>query len=115
MGYSMSQVNSSFFMKAENKRKALDSLKSLYDLEDCKVFEDAMDYSDWNVEVDENYNVVKISFEAEKLHDDYDIFVAIAPFVETGSFIEMLGEDGRRWRWLFNGKTCEEKFAKTVW
>jgi len=115
MGYSMSQVGSKFFVKAENKHKAFESLQELYSLEDCKVFEDAMDYLNWNVEVDKNYNVVKVDFMAENLRDDYEIFEAISPFVESGSFIEMLGEDGRRWRWLFNGETCKEKFARIVW
>lgn len=55
------------------------------------------------------------SFEGEKSGSDFDMFQAIAPFVKAGSCIEMLGEDGERWRWVFDGATCRELYCTTVW
>ena len=69
----------------------------------------------WEVEEDEDHNIISINFCGEKSGDDLILFDAIAPFVEPGSMIEMLGEDGAKWRWIFDGKTCEEKYAKIVW
>lgn len=34
---------------------------------------------------------------------------------EPGSYIEMRGEDGALWRWVFDGKTCKEITAKITW
>lgn len=56
--------------------------------------------------------VLGISFDGEKLGDDQILFDAIAPFVEPGSFIEMVGEDGCIWRWYFDGKECDEQTAE---
>lgn len=39
----------------------------------------------------------------------------IAEFVEAGSYIEMSGEEGRRWRWVFDGKTCKQVFPVLTW
>ncbi len=66
----------------------------------------------WNIELDEEGNVVGIQFEAEKIGDEDALFGAIAPFVKAGSYIDMHGEDGARWRWAFDGTKCEHKSAK---
>lgn len=50
-----------------------------------------------------------INFEREKIGDEQILFNAIAPFVEPGSYIEMVGEDGTIWRWYFDGKECHEQ------
>ena len=54
-------------------------------------------------------------FSGEKLGDDYSFFFTIAPFVEDGSYIEMLGEDGDKWRWIFKDGKCNEKYPKVEW
>jgi len=36
--------------------------------------------------------------------DLINFFEVIAPFVEAGSFIKMMGTEGGAWRWIFNGK-----------
>lgn len=53
-------------------------------------------------------------FSGEKLGDDYDLFRLIAPYINDGC-IEMSGEDGERWRWIFKDGKCEEKFPEIVW
>ena len=60
-------------------------------------------------------NIHCLTFNGEKSGSDFILFKAIAPFVEAGGCIEMEGEDGLQWRWLFDGKTCTEQYAKTVW
>lgn len=40
-----------------------------------------------------------------KIGDEETFFAAIAPVVEDGSFIDVRGEDGGEWRWMWeNGK-----------
>jgi hypothetical protein len=41
--------------------------------------------------------------------------MAIAPYVEENSYIEMVGEDGDRWRWVFKNGKCEEKYPEVIW
>jgi hypothetical protein len=70
----------------------------------------------WDVDIEsDDGDAVGIMFEGEKYGDDPKLFDALAPFVEAGSYIEMLGEDGGRWRWIFDGHTCIEKQATITW
>jgi len=56
--------------------------------------------------------ITGIYFNGEKFDGtEHEMFNSIAPFVEAGSYIEMLGEGGEIWRWVFDGETCEEKAA----
>jgi hypothetical protein len=67
----------------------------------------------WQIYTDKaSENVTSISFEGEKLGDEQILFNALAPYVEPDSYIEVDGEDSNRWRWVFNGKTCEEISAE---
>lgn len=54
-------------------------------------------------------------FLGEKSGDDLTMFCAIAPFVRAGDYIEMDGEDGARWRWVFDGATCHEVTPHVTW
>jgi hypothetical protein len=62
-----------------------------------------------------NPNVIGISFMGEGYSNDIEMFNILAPFVEEGSFIEMSGEDGSIWRWVFDGQTCQEKQPEVKW
>lgn len=53
-------------------------------------------------------------FDGEKLGDDLYIFEAIADLVEP-SYIEYYGEDGDRFRFVFDGKTCKEVYPRIEW
>lgn len=46
-------------------------------------------------------------FCGEKLGDDIDIFEILAPYIHKG-YIEMQGEDGDSWRWIFDGDKVNE-------
>ena len=80
-----------------------------------KSISDAM--SDWRypVTLDETGSVVSIDFDGEKIGDENVMFAAIAPFVAKGSFLELQGEDGALWRWVFDGKAMREVQAKISW
>jgi len=60
----------------------------------------------------EDFYITDILFEGEKIGNESSFFKAIAPFVKEGSFIEMVGEDGEKWRWVFENGQCVEKQAK---
>jgi hypothetical protein len=123
MGYCITQVDSSFKIKEENLKPAYKAvkeqmadrayhwnsegwMKGLRDL--VAVLEE------WRYEAeldDETGDIVGLQFSGEKLGDEFQLFQVIAPFVEAGSYLEISGEDGTVWRWVFNGTTCEEKYA----
>lgn len=131
MGYCMEQANSRFTIKAENKLGALQALRKLdvktasgdhfswmngCDPSTWKCLGDAM--ADWRYEIDDDgddEDITQIEFTGEKLGSDTFMFNAIAPFVEPHSFIEMHGEDGAMWRWVFDGKCCREVDAEVRW
>jgi hypothetical protein len=49
------------------------------------------------------------TFAGEKLGAEDEFFDAIAQFVSDESYIEMVGEDGKRWRWVFKESEVVEK------
>lgn len=53
--------------------------------------------------------------ENEKWGDDEKLFNTIGPFVNDGGCIEILGEDGAGWRYLFNGIVTKRQDSITVW
>jgi hypothetical protein len=127
MGYCMTQRDSNFAIKAEDKEKALEAIKELAGKEtihdgsgkhfawvgtevfvNASTLNEAMDEWRWEIVEDEDGNVLDIYFSGEKLGDDKILFDAIAPYVKEGSYIEMSGEDGYLWRWSFDGKSCVE-------
>ncbi len=96
-------------------------------LENAKTLKEFMDEWRWEITLNDEVkvesdvpiaipsDVTDIQFTGEKIGDDETLFNAIAPFVEKGSYIQMSGEDGESWRWVFNGKTCESLAPKISW
>ena len=124
MGYYMNQRDSNFYIKRKNVGAAHDALKCIGDVSwaDSSVLKmsrslaEAFDELRWRIEIDDDGNVDGIYFKGEKAGgDELVYFDAIAPYVKKGSFIEMAGEDGSMWRWVFNGKKCDEITPKIEW
>lgn len=126
MGYCISQNEAKFSMKADNKVPAFKALKAAASdksfcwinpatVKGCRTLEELMDECRWDLDENDDGDVIGIAFSGEKAGDDLKLFNALAPYVEAGSFIEMQGEDGALWRWVFDGKTCVEKTAKVSW
>jgi len=127
----MQQKGSEFSIKKENFEKALAAIKALAnetgkmgggsssgerwfawtttnEYVEAETLTDALEAWRWEPDFDEEGNINNIYFNGEKLGDDTVLFKAITPFVEEGSFIEMSGEDGSIWRWVFEDGTCHE-------
>lgn len=138
MGYCISQRGGSFAILAENKAAALTATKRLapignrsgggggggkrwfmwmnnHDLTKASSLEEMLKWWRYEPKVTERGDIAGLSFIGEKAGEEKYLWDAIAPFVEAGSYIEMQGEDGAMWRWVFDGKTCEEVQAKVVW
>ncbi len=57
-----------------------------------------------------------LRFTGDKLLAEHHlILAALARFIRPDSFLEMQGEDGQRWRWVFNGHTCIMEFPRITW
>lgn len=82
---------------------------------DTDDIEKIFDIWRWAISLDDDGNIVDIGFRGEKSGDDNMLFQAIAPYVKEGSYIEMRGEDGAMWRWVFKNKTCGEIYPKIEW
>jgi hypothetical protein len=54
-------------------------------------------------------------FSGEKWGDDEILYTAISPFVEDGAAIEIHGEDGRQWRYLFEAGKYSKQIARISW
>ena len=52
------------------------------------------------------------TFVGENYGDDKLLFDAIAPYVENDSYIQMHGEDGDLWRWIFKDEKFKQVSAK---
>lgn len=124
MGYCASMVDSSFHIAAEDKQKALVAAKGMKehyhwvsqgDIQGSRTLEELLDTWGYDVEVDDEGNIKDISFNSEKLGDEAKMFEVIAPFVKSGSFIEMQGEDGALWRWTFKNGEMKEITPTIEW
>ena len=137
MGYDVSQVDSKFFMSHKNKVKALEALKrtatrksemrggdsngnkwfSFTDMDYIKDvhLEDALEKFGLAVETNGDNDIISISVEGYKLGQEDIALEAIAPWVKSGSYIEMSGEDGCLWRWTFENKKFAEVEVKISW
>lgn len=140
MGYCISQRNSKFHIAAKDVPLALKAIHNLADSErkfgsggtnasgewvrhwswvdqsykTSPDFISAMRCWLWEVDEDSIGDISDIRFGGEKIGDEIHLFNAIAPYVESGSFIEMEGEDGVIWRWFFKDGRMEEQEGTVV-
>lgn len=123
MGYYMDQRETKFKFKNGTDKEILSAIKNVVNegkvsswvdknvVNKSTTFEDAIGECRWEYyKIDET-----LWFEGEKLGDDYNLFCAVAPFVEDGSYIEMSGEDGCLWRWVFENGKCKEIYPTITW
>ena len=127
MGYCIEQLDQVFFISGEhNPNTIIDAVRNAFnkekigwvrknELDDIKNLDELFECFRWEIEYT-NTDINYIYFVGEKLGDDIDFFLnVIAQYVKDGSYIEMLGEDGDRWRYLFKDGKMIEKMAKTLW
>ncbi len=136
MGYHISMMDSKFRIPASVKEQALAAMKRMNPskkgsgywqdkpqwawvdqeiVNKAPTLEDAMTEWRYVPEMDDEGNIVDISFEGEKIGDEMEMFKTIAPFVEEGSYIEMQGEDGAFWRWVFKNGQVKEVTPRVEW
>ena len=135
MGYYMNLEDQEFLIKKENMAGALAAIKAIAPHKDrarnyfswvntkkyqaAETLEDALMAWRWPPYMNKNANpkgeIVSLEFDGEKSGDEEALFRAIAPFVESGSFIEKRGEDGERWRWRFHKGDLYEIYPEIVW
>jgi len=87
-----------------------------FDPEEC-YFTDILEEWSYPIEEDKKDDTLfrVIDFEGCKEGDDALLWEALAPVIDSGSYIENKGEDGALWRWKFNDGDFEEKYADISW
>lgn len=81
-----------------------------------KSFEQAMEAWRFPVEISPSTgDVVGITFDGENEGDEDELFSAIAPYVKKGSYIEMVGECGYKWRYIFTDGKMDVVPATTLY
>ena len=130
MAYYINNCGCDFRMKKANADKALAAIKELFSkpgyrarwiytaeaVLDAETFEEALKEARFDIDSSSDEYYDEILFNGEKYSgDEEDVLNAISPFVEDGSYIEMSGDEGERWRWIFHKDGIEEKYAKIVW
>lgn len=50
-----------------------------------------------------------------KVGDEGILFDVLAPYVEDGSHVEWLGEEGERWRWVFKEGKKSDQYPNVSW
>lgn len=134
MGYYMTLLESNFRIRAERHHEALQAVKGLIGKETTGRAGDmhfmwvypsefvgatsligVLHTWRWLVELDSSGNINEIiEFLGEKYGDEDLLFSTLAPFVEKGSYITMLGEDGIIWRWFFHNFQVQKQFGRIV-
>lgn len=133
MGYCISMTESKFRIKRDNIDRVITAIEDLAKNMSKELKYVACGEISYNIDeafdsfgymvhfADDRYNdgsagdIVGIDLTYDKLWFDYDMFQAIAPYVEDGSYIEISGEDGELWRWCFKNGKCLEIYPKIVW
>lgn len=141
MGYCIDQVEQDFFIAAKNIPDVVKAIHKLWGKDDLMGgscyhnnvttyhyswvdmsfnkkdnIKDVFDCWRWHIEADpKTKDIIKIYFDGEKLGDEYVLFCAIAPYVKSGSYIEMRGEDNDNWRWAFQDGKCMEIRPTVSW
>jgi hypothetical protein len=73
-----------------------------------KTLGDALKEIRYNPQYNSNGDICNVEFTGEKYGCENVFFKALAPYVESGSYITFEGEDGDRWEWSFNDGEVEK-------
>jgi len=123
----MNQKGSQFYISSTDKEDALTALKDFAKTHNqlmwvdndilmaATTLKDALQECRWNVEEDDRGNIVDIYFDGEKIGNDELIFNSIAKYIRSDSYIQMLGEDGCMWRWVFYRARCKQIYPTVEW
>jgi len=132
MGYYASNPESDICIKRENVAEALSVIKKMYEVDEgiakprfswvdeetvmnALTLDDALAEWRWDTEFSDDGDLVSVTFSGEKLGDDEDLWFNLAHLIEHGSYIEMLGEDDTRWRWVFWRGEFRTEHPRIIW
>jgi hypothetical protein len=129
MGYGITLKQSKFYIDNKNRDKALSAIKRnkkiwegvdprwVKEIESATTLEDALWCLGWDFQGlgEDGKKLQRIFFVGENLWEDEKLFRVIAPYVKSGSYIEMFGEDGEQWRWCFEKGKLICKKPKITW
>lgn len=126
MGYSIRLHDNRFTIQADKTAAALAALKGESDhnsfqwtddltIQETDTLSDALEECGWPLTLDADGNVVDIHFCNDKAGEEARIFTTLAPFVDSGCYIEIRGEDGDRWRYVFDGHSMKTVRPTVVW
>ena len=124
MGYYIDVMDTNFRIPADKVNDAYEAMKSIQQVgswvdanfASCKDLSSIVNAWRWEVELDaDSGDVVDINFCRSKLGDEDLLFSTLAPFVDGGSYIDVQGEEGERWRWFFDGTRMREVNCHAVY
>lgn len=129
MGYCIGMTDNKFCIKKENLVSAFKKLQEfMKEKENSRMswvepkivvetdsFEEAFDEIRYPLIENKNGDYELDYFAGEKLGDDVEILNSFAEYVEAGSYIGFIGEDGAVFRFVFDGSKCEFKNGKVDW
>ena len=102
-----------FEIKPENLPAAFEVVQKSFDeFDDMSNLTEVFAYFGFSAEADRHgIGELDYCFTPERETTDLiDFIETIAPFVQSGSYIEMTGTEGGAWRWVFDGKEAIVQF-----
>ena len=125
MGYCIQLVDVDFTIKADRKAEAFALFAAVRGgwhwtwtedrtLDAATTIEDVLNEFRYEPEVDEHGDITYLRFTGEKIGDEDQFFTVIAPAVEDG-YLEFVGEDHERWRFVFKGGVMHTLEPTTTW
>lgn len=126
MGYCIEMSCSTIRIKKDNCGKLLKKLKDfcikqgslrwvdIRAIMNSNSIEEAFEELRYEIYENDNGDYEIDYLSGEKLGDEEIIFESISEFIEDG-YIEYLGEDGDKWRFVFSNGEMETKCPKIIW
>jgi hypothetical protein len=117
MGTQLDRGRTEFLIKAANKAAALVAVKVLttttygtrtQGFEQANTLEEALDAWHWEADTNEAGDIVYMAFTGDRVSEADKLFTTLAPFVDSGSYIEVLAE-GQPFRWRFENAVCHNE------
>lgn len=130
MGYCVEISETTFNFDKSNSNEILDKVKKDFkdyddkelrwidksDILQAETIEELFNAFRLELTFNEGKDIYEIDYmSGEKLGGyELDFYKCIAKFIND-SYIEYLGEDGEKWRYVFKDGKCEEKYPAEVW
>lgn len=111
MGYLMHQRDDDFLVTDE-LGAACALVEASYDYSSLR---DGFDHQGWVWTPRGDGMPDELIFQGYKLWEQEEFLTVIAPFVLSGSYIEMQGEDGASWRWVVRNGVLQTDYPIITW